>query len=135
MQSQFKLLNLFICFTSILGKIAFLPDDRIEDCTEPGERAGYYDLSEVELIMETDTDIYLNGTFKFLHEVTAPWKARVYTEQFVRDQWVPSVIEKKIPDFCQSLHSPTEPWYNHLKHVQGCPIPAGVFFQILFSFL
>lgn len=115
-----------LCIYSILGKIAFLPDDKIENCSEPGESAGYYDITGVEIIIETDTDIYLNGTVIFLKEVTGPWKTRVYTEQYVRNEWVPAVIEKKIPDFCQNIHSPSEPWYNHLKDQIGCPIPVGV---------
>lgn len=115
---------LFIC--SIRAKIAFLPDDKIEDCSKPGEAAGYYDISGVEVIIETDTDIYLNGSVEFLKEVTGPWKTRVYSEQYVRSKWVPAIIEKKIPDLCQSIHSPNEPWYNHLKDQPGCPIPVGV---------
>jgi hypothetical protein len=126
MNLKLQLISLLLSFSSIIGKIAFLPDDKIENCSEPGEAAGYYDITGVEIIIETDTDIYINGTVGFLKEVTAPWKTHVYTEQYVRSEWVPAVIEKKIPDLCKTLHSPTEPWYNHLKDQIGCPIPIEV---------
>lgn len=132
-------LKLCLAFLMLLiglvqGKIVFLPDDKIEDCSKPGEKAGYYDLSKVEIVIETDTEIFINGTVLFLEEVTGPWKTHVYTEQYVRSKWVPAVVEKKVPDLCSSLHKPNEAWYNHLKDQTGCPIPKGVSKKKKFNF-
>jgi hypothetical protein len=119
-------LTFLIAARETSAKVGIFFDDTIEDCTEEGDNAGYYDLSQLEIFIESDTDIYLNGTVKFLQEITSPWKTEVKSDEYVRSEWVPSVVQRKIPDFCAVLHSPIEPWYNFMKDLTGCPISAGV---------
>jgi hypothetical protein len=123
-------LTLLVFSGEAFARIALFFDEKIEDCTG-GDNAGYYDLSQLEIIVETDTEIFLNGTAKFLHEITSPWKTNVDLEEYVRSEWVPSVVQRKFEDFCEEMHKPTEPWYNNLKDQIGCPIPGGVSCQIL----
>jgi hypothetical protein len=118
-------LTLLVFSGKTSARIALFFDEKIEDCTG-GNNAGYYDLSQLEIIVETDTEVFLNGTVKFLHEITSPWKTNVDLEEYVRSEWVPSVVQRRFADFCADLHNPAEPWYNNLKDQMGCPIPAGV---------
>lgn len=112
-----------------LGKIILLPDDRIEKCVDAKNDAKFYDVSKMEVIMESDTDIFLNGTFKHLREFKRGIKGRVYAEQFVRGKWVFSMINRKIPDWCDSMANPLEAWYDFYKEYPRCPLKAGVSIQ------
>lgn len=101
-------------------------DEVIQDCTTPDTKAGFFDFSGLEIIAENDTHAYLNGSWKFLKEVSSPWVYVIYTERFERGQWNLFAFNKRVPDFCKVIHSPTEPWYMIYKNVPGCPLKAGV---------
>lgn len=100
-------------------------DEKLENCTAPGVKAGALDFSEFELIAESDTEIFANGTVKFLKNAASPFKNRVYAEKFDRGQWTPQLIDKKYPDFCAVKNIPSEPFYKYFLDCPKCPFQAG----------
>lgn len=120
---KFTILIWFVI--AVTGKIMVLPDDKIEPYVKPEDAAGVFDISKLEIVIESDTDIFLNGTWKFLKEVKK-WKGQNIAEQFDRGAWSKRGIDRKWDDFCPQIHNPTELWYNMFKKVKECPFPAGV---------
>lgn len=119
------LLTFFLpLFRLSIGKIVLFPDDKVEFCSE--EQSGHFAYDDLHVLIESDTDIFLNGTVKFLKEVKSPWKVYAFAEQYVRDQWVVAMFNRKIPDYCAVMKNPGEFWYAMLKDKKGCPIPEGV---------
>lgn len=98
----------------------------IEDCTKPDERLDYFDLNELNIFVNEDLTAFLNGTFKFLKDVSAPFRVLAYTEEYRRGEWVPWIMRKDISDWCHAMHSPTEFWYHIMQNNSGCPLKAGV---------
>ena len=84
-------------------KLVILFDEKVEVCSEPDETAGFTGYDNLEVIMESDNDIFLNGSVKFPKGMTAPWKGRFYAEQYIRSQWVTSGVDRRIPDICASM--------------------------------
>lgn len=117
------------CFLAAPGLTKMVPiiDENYEICTEPEESANKFDYSELEIIVEEDTAVFLNGKWKFKNEVKSPWMAIVSLEKFDRGQWNVKGMYKKIEDFCQELDNPLMPWYVETsKFKNRCPFPAGV---------
>lgn len=109
------------------GKVQFfINSDEAIDCTKPEESAHVYDFSQLEIVHESDTEAYFNGSIRFLKDINSPWQERHYTEKFERGQWNLAVINTHFQDFCPRINSPTEVWHHQLGNVQGCPIKAGV---------
>lgn len=104
-------------------------DEDFEKCTADGEEAGLVDLSNFELIAETDTKVFANGNLTFPKGIKAPLEVHAFAEKFHRGQWDVYAYDRRIPDFCAVIHQPTETWYQFLKDVQGCPLEAGVRFK------
>ena len=119
-------------FSSIFGKMEIIIDERIENCTKPGDEGGAFDISNIELIAETDTEVFANGTLRFIKNLGAPWYVNAFTEKFHRGQWNLFALDKKIPDFCAVMHSSTEMWYKYFKDFKGCPLNFGVSFLSFF---
>lgn len=109
-----------------MGKMQVMIDETFENCTESGAASGAFDFSKFELIAETDTAIYANGSIKFAREIKSPLKLRLFTEKFDRGQWNIMVYDKTLPNFCQSMHDPKEIMYKFFKHCPPCPYAAGV---------
>lgn len=101
-------------------------EDDLKDCTNEEERAGYFDLKELNIYVADDLKSYLNGTWKFLKDVNSPWHWLTIVEEFKRGAWVPWIIRRNIPDWCAVMHSSSEVWYGIYKDQPGCPIKAGV---------
>lgn len=112
-------------FSSVLGLIEIVVDERIEKCTKPGDEV-FLDISNLELIAETDTTVFANGTIRFMKNVGAPWYTHSFSERFQRGQWNLFAFDKKISDFCAVMHRPTELWYKYFKNLKGCPLNVGV---------
>lgn len=135
MAQLFHFLYFVVYFYCAVGRIAILPDEGIENCAKPEERADYFDLDKLEVIVESDYDVFLNGTFRFNKEIKS-WNAHFYTEEFYRNEWTRRLVDRKVADFCKVIHSPTELWYNQMKKQPGCPIKAGVnFYRLLIEHL
>lgn len=115
-----------LCVTFSTAKVVFLFDETFERAVAPEDAAEWFDFSNMEVIMESDTSMFLNGTWKILKNLTSPWKCRMYAEEFKRGLWIPAIIEKKYPDFCESMHNKNEISYPLFKNLEGCPLPAGV---------
>jgi hypothetical protein len=115
---------MYVTFTS--SKIVMLPDDKIEKCVEAKYDAESFDISGIEIVVESDTDIFLNGSMKNLKTVGSPMKVRIYFEKYTRSQWTIANMDRRIRDFCAVLHSPAEVWYEFFKDVWDCPFSAGV---------
>lgn len=111
-------------------KVVTMFDEAIKDCTTPETKAGVYDFTGMDVIAQDDTHAFLNGTWKFLKDVKSPWVYVIYTERFERGQWNVYAFNKRVSDFCKVIHSPTESWYNIYKNVDGCPLKAGVSFNL-----
>lgn len=109
----------------VFGKMEIIVDEKIVNCTEPGDLAGAMDFSQVELVAESDTTIVSNGTIRFLKPVKAPWKVHAYAERFTRGQWTLYGYNKKIDDFCTVMHNPTEIYYKWFKVCPKCPLEVG----------
>lgn len=102
------------------------PDDKVEDCTDPELRAGWEDWNGVEVVVQSDYEIFLNGTLRFNHEMKSPWKAFLIGEKLVGGKWIHAQVEKKYKDYCKAFRDPTDFLYFIYKKFQGCPLPAGV---------
>lgn len=118
---------LAICASCALGKIAVLPDEGIENCVKPEDSADVFDLDSLEILVESDYEVFLNGAFRFKKDIKT-WKAHFFTEQFDRGEWTKRLANRKVADFCKNMHVPVELWYNQMKNVKGCPLKAGVMF-------
>jgi hypothetical protein len=104
-----------------------LPDDHFEKCPEYADvDAKIFNTENLEIVIESDYDVFLNGSIKFLLSMQSPWNAEYYGEQFVRNTWVRSPVQKKFFDICPHIHSPLEIWYNIMKGSPGCPLNKGV---------
>lgn len=132
-----KFINFFICFfiylPFTLGKMEIIMSETIEKCSKPNEEARVFDISELELIAVSDTEIIINGSIKFLKEIKAPWVSDSFSEQFYRGQWDMYVYQRRFPDFCAVLHSPVEVWYNYTKTFKSCPLKPNVRCNKLYS--
>lgn len=118
--------SFFLC--KVYGLWGVIIYEEIEICGEKEERAGVFEFSELEIFAESDEHVYLNGTWKFLKEIKSPWKSHVFTERKIRGKWSTEILNKKIPDFCEVIQRPTEPWYHVTSKFEhkDCPFPAGV---------
>lgn len=124
-----RYLILAIFFSIAFGKMEIVIDEKLEKCVDAKDDAGVSDLSEFEIIAESDTKVFLNGSIKFLKNVEAPWMIHMFAEKLHRGQWNVYAIDKTVPDFCSVMHSPKEVWYPYVKDFGGCPIAAGVSFK------
>lgn len=115
------------------AKIVIVFDEKIEICAKEDERAGKFDLSELEIVATDDTHSFMNDTWKFTGDITAPWFYHMYCERYERGQWNVFAFNKRVPNFCAAVHRPPEPWYNIFKKVHGCPIKNGVSFLLFAS--
>jgi hypothetical protein len=124
--------NSALCFLTLIvycnAKLIPIVYEDFEMCTKEGEDAGKFDFSQLEILAESDTSVYLNGSWKFAKEVKSPWTAIIFAEKYIKSEWVVERLSKKIPDFCEVIQGPNEPWYyvtQHFEHKE-CPFPAGV---------
>lgn len=101
-----------------------MPGNEVVDCS-PGGTSEFMDSSDLEIIMESDDDFFVNGTIKFLKPIHAPWKAKGVGERWIRDHWVPGA-EKKVKDLCDIMHDEVDPAYPFFKDQKDCPLEAGV---------
>lgn len=123
-----KSLLLAVAVRLSFGKIVPIIYEDFEICVKPEERAGKFDFSELHYIAESDTVVYVNGSWNIMEEVKSPWKTEMYTERFIRGQWVGEAFYKKIDDFCAVIQEPLQPWYKVTRKFKpkNCPFPAGV---------
>lgn len=122
----FKIILLPLLATSTVGKMDFYIDEAIEVCVKPADAANRIDISQLELIATSDTEMVINGSVNILKHVEAPWKAYVFTEKFDRGHWNLYAYERRIDDFCSNIHKQTETWYQYTKDLKGCPLEPGV---------
>lgn len=126
-----KSLKVLLLTSVVISNAKVIPIiyEDFEICTEEGESAGKFDFTELEIFAESDTDVYLNGTWSFLKEVKSPWTTVIFAEKYIKSQWNVE-LQKKIPDFCEVIQSATEPWYHVTSKFEPkeCPFPAGVSF-------
>ena len=121
-------LLVFITLTKLVSAVVLiLPDEGIENCPEFADiDAGYFGIENLEIIVESDTEVFLNGSVIIMKELRAPWNVEYYAEELRQNKWTRSPIQKKFNDFCGSFHNPTDIWYMLLKDFPGCDFKAGV---------
>jgi hypothetical protein len=125
-----KQVLVFLTLMAAFGEAKIVPfiTEGYEMCAEPNERAEKLDYSGLEIIAESDEDVFLNGNLTVLKEIKSPWKALFFLERFHRGKWNMEMIKKSVPDFCATIQSPKEAWYfitSKFEH-KNCPFPAGV---------
>lgn len=108
----------------VFAKMEIMVDESLQNCTKPGT-GGALDFSEFELIAESDTVLYMNGSVKFLKTAALPFKNYVYAEKFERGQWTLQAFERKYPDFCNVKNDPKEVAYSYFRVCPKCPFEAG----------
>lgn len=113
-------------FTSNQAEIVPVFAESFEECVKPKDKAGVCDFSSMEVIAEDQKHSFLNGSFKFMKDLKAPWDYKLYTERFERGQWNVFAFNKRVKDFCAVMHKSSEPWYGFYKGVPGCPAAKGV---------
>lgn len=126
-----KFLSAFLCCAIFFpspsfSRIEIILHETLENCVQSGEEAGVIDMTKFELIAVSDTEVFLNGTVKFLKAIKAPWIVHAFTEKNIRGQWSLYALEKKIPDFCEVMHRKSEIWFSYMKDLPGCPLEKGV---------
>jgi len=129
LKMDFKQLFITLLLFSLAhAKVVVILYEELEICVPPEERAHRFDLSGLELIAESDTQVYLNGSWKFVRDVNGPWESHFYGERYDRNEWSLYVINRHIPDICAVMQNPTEIWYQITKTFEPktCPYPAGV---------
>jgi hypothetical protein len=121
------LVTVFNSNANFVGKYVLVLDEKVDNCAEPGKDAKAWDISDYQVLTETDTESYLNGSFKFLRHFNPPIQMRFYAERFERGQWNVMYLDQKRKDFCSALLNPSEFWYAKMhKLMDSCPIKAGV---------
>lgn len=125
---KIQALIFFMGFNFCFSKLIPIIYEELEYCVEPKNNARMFDFSQLEIFAETDTNVFLNGTWKFLKEVKSPWISNVFTERYERGQWNVELMNRRIPDFCESIQTKTEIWYHVTQYFEPktCPFPAGV---------
>lgn len=114
-----------------VSKITPIIDESLEECVKPAEKAGYFDIKDLEIIAESETSSVLNGIWRFTKGINSPWTCVAYTERFERGQWNMYAMKRQIVDFCKQMLIPAEPWYNMFKNVSQCPLKPGVSLLII----
>jgi hypothetical protein len=94
-------------------------------CSPPENDAKAIDLSDFELIALDDTDVRMNGTWKFLRDMSNA-SLHIKNEKFIRNQWHNEVYDANRKSFCKSIHDPNEAWFGKSKKFSGCPLGRGV---------
>jgi hypothetical protein len=129
-QLYLVLVVILVCFQSSTAfsydsNFAMIPSETVENCAPADQDAKALDISDYELITETDTDIRINGSFKFLRDMTNS-SVHVYIEKFIRNQWHNEIYDADRPNFCKAWQDKNEVWYVKSKKLKGCPLGAGV---------
>lgn len=129
MKLVFKgLITFLIAVNFCRCKVIPIVYEDFEICVEPENNAGKFDFSQLEIFAESDTKVYVNGSWTFLEEVKSPWTATIFTERYERGQWNVEALHKRFPDYCDAIQKETEPWYRITSKFEpkSCPFPAGV---------
>lgn len=128
----FLVLSLKLLQHIAVGRVVMLPEDKIEKCADSATFNGTCDFTNLKIVFESDTDIFLNGSIVLAWKgLKSPMKARVFAEKFIREKWVSALVDKKISDWCKVMHNPMEVYYNLFKDQPGCDIPEGVRAKLL----
>lgn len=131
----------FIPYKVELKIVPYINED-YEDCTT-GERGKTFDLSGLKVVVNNGslfidgrkkffqqfcfTSSTFPGEIKFKSDLKAPWTVWIVFERKKRGQWIVSIFNRYIPNFCNVMKLEHEPWYAITKHMKhDCPIPAGV---------
>jgi hypothetical protein len=110
---------------SYTSKFAMIPSETVENCAPADQDAKALDISDYELISESDTDIRINGSFKFLRDMSNS-SVHVYFEKFIRNQWHNEVYNADRSSFCKAWQDKNEIWFVKSQKLKGCPLGAGV---------
>jgi hypothetical protein len=110
------------CFAGHFGLVV---SETIENCAPKGQDAKALDKSNFEVISESDTEFFFNGSIKIMRNYDNA-SFHIYTEKFIRGKWHREVYNAKRRSFCESFHNPSEAWYIKMRRLKGCPLNAGV---------
>lgn len=80
----------------------------------------------MQLVPVNDTHTFINGTWRFMQDLAAPWRASCVAERYIRGKWFREAINRQYNDLCKVWHSPSEPFYEVSKTQPGCPMKSGV---------
>lgn len=101
--SSLSILTLVINFHFCSAKYGLVVSETVENCAPEGSDAKALDKSNFEIISESDTEFFFNGTIKIMRNYDNA-SFHVYTEKFIRGKWHQEVYNAKRQSFCQSFH-------------------------------
>lgn len=118
---------IFCYFKLISSKVVPFIHEGYEMCVAPEERANMFDYSNLEIVAESDDEVFLNGSLVVLKNITE-WKLTAWLERFQQGSWDMELAKKHYPDLCPHIQSPAELFYFISKKLQNknCPFLAGV---------
>jgi hypothetical protein len=127
-------LVVFALVDSSTARYGMIISETIDNCAPKDKDAKAFDKTNYELIAVSDTEVYSNGSLKFLRDFSNA-SFHVYTEKLIRNKWCVEVFDAKRPSFCAALRNPTEVWYRKVQKHKLCPLKAGVSFAHLLQVL
>lgn len=107
-----------------MAKFRIEAEGMLEKCDSKANSPGAIEPN-LEFIMDDNDVLYMNGTYYFHREIKK-WPMKFYTMRLVEGNWVSAPFQRKVDDFCKSIHNPIEVWYFIFKQFRGCPIKKGV---------
>jgi hypothetical protein len=99
-------------------------DENTYDCSTDKSEKKVFDV-DLDIIAETEYDMFLNGTMTFLVDVKPPWRVETYGKKLEQGEWFKK-LERSVRDFCFSKNNPTDVFYPFFGNKKNCPISKRV---------
>lgn len=106
-------------------------DEKVFDCSEKDKKKVFN--IDLDVIAESEYEMYLNGTMTFLIDIESPWRVEAYGKKLEQGEWYKKV-ERSVRDFCFSKNNPADIFYPLFGKFKNCPISKGVSLQKSNSF-
>uniref|UniRef100_A0A336LSE1 CSON003009 protein n=1 Tax=Culicoides sonorensis TaxID=179676 RepID=A0A336LSE1_CULSO len=119
------LFGIFLIFdlSSSVNYVPFMDESGIQSCM-PDKKFNRADLSNF-MILTKDSQLFANGTIKILHHIQAPLQVRFTTKRRILGKWVDGEFKRFMPNFCITMRSPVESFYQATKELDKCPFEKG----------
>jgi hypothetical protein len=101
----------------------FVFDEKVYECDEKSVKKVFdHDL---DIIAESEYEMYLNGSLTFLVDIKAPWRIEAVGMKLELGDWHKK-LEKSVQDFCFTKNNPTDIFYPMFGKFKNCPLTKGV---------
>lgn len=108
----------------------YIFDENTYDCGDENEIKLF--VLDLDVIAESEYDMYLNGSLTFLADIKAPWRIEAYGKKLEQGEWYRK-IERKVDDFCFSKNNPADIFHPLFRKFKDCPLKKGVRKMLKFS--